>query len=168
MFDELCFLLRLMGWCFVACRLESGNSSGLTPAYRTLLWGELEAKPGCLFLKVFDLLLSIAFFVFLHTQRSIIHRVMIVWFFSILPPDISCFGANPSHEQKCFSLGNLLISVPTLITILCAREALIPCTAAEIYTVNTLQMFAYLHFFRRTTGTYGLRVPFRSILLSSK
>ncbi len=167
MFDELCFLLRLMGWCFVACRSESGNSSGLTPAYRTLLWGELEAKPGCLFLKVFDLLLSIVFFVFLHTQGSIIHRVLIIWFFSILPPDISCFGANPSHEQKYFSLGNLLISVPTLITILCAREALIPCTAVKstpLIRFKCLRTYTSFGAFL----TYGLRVPFRSILLSSK
>ncbi len=51
-----------------------------------------------------------------------------VLFFSTFPPEISCFGASPSHEQKCFSLGNLLISVPTSMITVCASETPNPST----------------------------------------
>src|SRR3990170_2020265 len=52
-----------------------------------------------------------------------------VLFFKILPPDISCFGATcGSHEQKCFSLGNFDISVPTSMMTVCASDTPKPST----------------------------------------
>ena len=37
-----------------------------------------------------------------------------VLFFNTLPPEISCLGASPNHEQKCFSVGNFSsTSLPT-------------------------------------------------------
>lgn len=38
--------------------------------------------------------------------------VLRVLLFNTLPPEISCLGARPSHELKCFSVGNFS---PTLL-----------------------------------------------------
>jgi len=51
-----------------------------------------------------------------------------VVFFKTLPPDISCLGATPSHEQKCFSVGNLVMSVPHSMITVCASETPKPST----------------------------------------
>lgn len=48
--------------------------------------------------------------------------VLSVRFLSVFPPEISCFGASPNHEQKCFSVGNFVISVPTSMMTVCASD----------------------------------------------
>src|SRR5262245_49937849 len=50
---------------------------------------------------------------------------------STLPPEISLRGASPNQEQKCLTLGNLLISVPISEMIVCTLEADKPITATR-------------------------------------
>ena len=54
-----------------------------------------------------------------------------VLFFNTFAPEISCLGARPSQEQKCFSLGNLLISVPTSMSTVWARDTPNPSTTLK-------------------------------------
>ncbi len=55
--------------------------------------------------------------------------VFSVLLFNTLPPEISCLGANPSHELKCFSVGNFSPTLlPTSIVTVCASDTPIPST----------------------------------------
>jgi hypothetical protein len=65
--------------------------------------------------------------------RFLVFKVL---FFNTFPPEISCLGASPSHEQKCFSLGNFPISVPTSMITVCASETPKPSTKL----ISTLQV----------------------------
>jgi hypothetical protein len=52
-------------------------------------------------------------------KRFFVFKVLL---FSTLPPEISCFGPNPSQKQNCLSVLNLLILVPHFRITVCARE----------------------------------------------
>ena len=54
--------------------------------------------------------------------------VLRVLLFNTLPPDILCFGANPNQEQKCLSVGNLLMSVTYSRITVCTSETPMPST----------------------------------------
>ena len=45
--------------------------------------------------------------------------------------EMSLCGASPSHEQKCFTVGNVLISVPTSARMVWAMDAEMPVTATR-------------------------------------
>src|SRR6266508_6223503 len=47
------------------------------------------------------------------------------------PPEMSLWGANPSHEQKCLTVGNRSISVPISLIMVCTVMADNPITATR-------------------------------------
>ncbi len=58
--------------------------------------------------------------------------VFCVAFFSTLPPEISCLGANPNHRLKCLSVANFSPTLlPTSIVTICDSETPSPSTRVK-------------------------------------